>query len=290
MLSLLIFCCLVSSISLLSTTVRASFSFPDVHAIAKQVIAHPYPHVAVNGFLPDHILDQLDKDFPSVSAAERAANAKKGTGKDVLWVEPKFWELMARSAIYRELNDYLNSTAFMEWGLGLYSHHLEKGLTKHNCSVDPKKAFFEFYPEAMEVAKKSFGIYRNRKLGIDTPSDHDNNRIFSRLDFVHGLNRIYWKGAHEDFPHRILGILIYLDDLTEESGGEFELYSPSWSPAGKILPKRGMMLSHFSGWDRAIHGATLLNSTANPDIKRRYIHIQLSAHQTLCRTNQMMKF
>jgi hypothetical protein len=251
--------------------------FPPIHEAKKLVEAHPYPHMVMPNFLPQQLIDQLDKDFPVMK------EKIKGTYKSLLGEMPEYQTLIQNSAAYRALHEYVNSTAFFEWGMTLYHEFLLKGHLHHNCSVDPRKAFWEYYPESHHKLQQEVRMMTERKQGKNLPAGHNNNRIFTRIDFTHGFNNDYYHGIHQDLPNRIMGILIYLDDMTEESGGAFELYHNGKDLVKKMYPKRNLAMSHMNGWVQGYHAGAKLCSKENPNIQRRFIQIQLAAHQSICR-------
>lgn len=89
-------------------------------------------------------------------------------------------------------------------------------------------------------------------------------------------------GLHEDMPNRVLGLLIYLDDLAPHAGGEFAMYHNS-EMVKRIPVRSNLVVTHLTGWIHAQHAALLFNDSINANAMRRAIHIQVSAHQVVCR-------
>jgi hypothetical protein len=255
--------------------------FPPVEKAAKEVISHPYPHGEIGNFFSEEFIDQLEKDYPKVTEEDRKRN--RISIKSVLYLEPKYNEVIQRSAAYRALHDYVNSTEFLQWGIGLYNRYFEKGLLKYKCTIDPKKVFYEFFPEDF-YDRNEINQFIPRKHGKNLPPGHDHNRIFARIDFTHGRNHEYTRPRHQDTVSRIMGIMIHFDSLNEEDGGAFEIFDKNGGQiVKKIFPKRNTAIHHLSGWVNAWHAGGYLNSTVNPKAQRRFVQIQLCAHQSICR-------
>jgi hypothetical protein len=247
---------------------------------------YPYAHIAVHDFLPLEYFNELERDFPKVSLEE--IQGIRVNGKLYLNETPLMAQLFRTSDAYQRLVSYVNSMSFVNWIMNIYGHEIKKLFVTHNCSVNPDKAFIEYFPENLTIALSDEAKNRTRDIKlkkIQPPPGHDNNRLFSRIDLLHGFNGYYSMRIHEDLPHRLVGLLLHLDELHEHSGGAFEFRNPKNKTdiVKKIVPKRNMLMTHLSGSPSARHSVGLFHDRENPDLMRRSIHIQIAAHQNICR-------
>ena len=273
--------------------------FPVVENAKHNVMKYPYPHYVFDQFLPTELFLQLKKDFPVIPPKERKLYNPYIPGKYYVYGQPKFYELMGTSGkmffffinnsyslffpleSYRQLHHYANSSAFSDWAMHLFGHFLEKGHAAGNCSIDPNKVFFEHHIQDLTESVNSQWLYDLRKKGSHLEPGHNNNRVFSRMDLIHGYPG-YRSSIHQDIKNMVIGVLIFLDETKEDAGGEFAMYHGK-NLVKKIKSKPNRALAHLNGWTEAIHEGLLFNDKNDPNAIRRVIQIELSAHQTVCR-------
>lgn len=252
----------------------------------------PFPFYVSEQLLAPSFFDELDRDFPD--APEHVTRAAAyGGARSIVRNEPAYDELLARSAAYRRLHDYVFSQRMVDVGMKLFGEHLARD---RRCVVDPSKAFFADHLEIFEKRRPN-GLLKPGQADLRPAFDRRRNRIgdpnelYVVLEFFHGVGNmtgsrhsptLYQIKKHIDYPMRVMSILLYFTDTSMATGGTFEIYEGA---DGRHLNetievKRNSAISHLSPHPEAWHAVPRFTQK---DQYRRVIQIQISSKWSVCR-------
>lgn len=239
----------------------------------------PFPYAVVEDALDAGYFAQLEKDFPPFPTSEPAQKSGYIGQKSIQYNSPEYLHLLKRSSAWKALHDFVSSQAVVDLGMRVYGDLIK---SDPNCLLDPENLVYEPYHEDVERVRKDIdAIIKQRKSPV--------NKVFSRMDFFHGLPEKYALHPHLDWPHRIFSMLIYFSTTNSSTGGEYIAYQQQ--PDGKFIvqeiypTKPNLLLSHMSCSPKSWHGVSPFNGPG----MRKLIQIQISAHHSVCRTKATEK-
>jgi hypothetical protein len=243
---------------------------------------YPYPHMKMENFLDAGFYKALEMHFPKV---EKHMDKLLPGGHYVRYRSQIMDDLMTRHRAWAALDVFTNSSAFTDFGLHAFRDILKVGYENKSCTVDPDQMKWHPY-NAADPYVHAHNLNRSAVIEkkINHDPKHDYNRVFSRVDLIHGFNGVYQIGVHNDFPHCIWNLIIYLDDLEASDGGEFVIHDDNQKEVSRVIPKRNSAVFFLNGWNNAYHASNLLNSTRDPHVMKRAIQFQMCTHQAVCRS------
>jgi len=184
------------------------------------------------------------------------------------------------------LDKFLNSTDFINFGLSAYRNIMKQGYLNKSCTVDPDQMKWSSYneddPYVNPHNRNVSHLYLKRKY---YDPKHDYQRVFTRIDLMHGFNGNYHIPIHNDYHHCVWNLILYMDDLEPGDGGELILFDKNAEEHSRIIPKKNVAFFFLNGWNPAIHEGAPFNSTrGGPDMMKRGIILQMCTHQSYCRS------
>jgi hypothetical protein len=220
----------------------------------------------------------LERDFPAVPHAVLNGSHAKGN-KSIRRTDAAYAELLAESAAWRALDQFVYSQQMIDYGMQLFGPALRDD---PRCKVDPDKAVFVDRNETLNargvIPVKPF--YERRSQGIGNP-----NELYIVMDFFHGPGNItgrrqapYSFNRHLDWPFRVFSILLYFTDTNEETGGNLDIYDGTRIQSSYNISKNGG-IAHLSPHPDAWHG---VRTFTKKDDYRKLIQIQATSSWTVC--------
>jgi hypothetical protein len=163
----------------------------------------PSPHA----FIPKLIADNLyaEMRFPDIPQ-----RPKGRTGRDIYFGEPEWSDLMALPG-WKEFSSTYMSKDFVQRLIKLFAADIRE----QGCNIDPDKVYLAQRVETRDQTESP----------VLSETD-DPNALFVRFD-LQAIGPEYNKGAHCDWPRRIIGGVLFMTSAEDEGleGGEFALYS-----------------------------------------------------------------
>ena len=262
----------------------------------------PFPHICKDGIIPAELYARLKEDYPSADIFETevgnsnsiGSRAGKGTGFDIYRGDSAYEKLISTSAAWRELDEYINSPAFVQTFLDVF----EDDLDALGCRIDVSPE--EYDPSFLEpretlTSKRSIKELVRDALPKRRSSEKKKVDLFTRLDIERSLGG-YRKPPHCDRPNRLCSLIIYFTDIEAEGieGGELQIFAhknnlePSKCKrhpnandvieVATVKPKenRGVF---FPCSNNSYHG---VNPVSTKGVARDFLYINISAKTEDC--------
>ncbi len=194
----------------------------------KDVDELPFPHVMRRPFFQPELFARLKEQFPGNSYFENKDRVGGRTDRDLYSGDAGYQEFLDSAPAWRQVHDFFDSPAFVQFGLGLFG----KWLKPLGSEVDPSRAHHVNYIEPREnLARKRSKLtklLRRVPLAsrlVDPRHDVQVNDLFVRLDFEQ-CDVGYTKKVHCDLPNRLFSMIVYFDDADAIGmvGGDLQIH------------------------------------------------------------------
>ncbi|PYS92571.1 MAG: hypothetical protein DMF64_08760 [Acidobacteria bacterium] len=222
------------------------------------VKAEPFPHVAHERFIDREHYRQLCRTFPTCPPATSP------TGFSLYWGDEGYQRLLDEQPAWQALFDTFHSQTFIEWGKEQFAEVWQRA----GCKLDLSEARYVPYRED-RVDKERATL---RKI------EHDPHELWVRMDIHQG--RIgYFRPVHLDHARRLISMLIYMCDHTENwmVGGELFLHGADahihHRVPTRIAPRHNLMVA-FPCMNGSHHSVSKITATSAP---RNYIQVHISS-------------
>jgi hypothetical protein len=237
----------------------------------------------MENFLDAGFFKALEMHYPQV---EKHMQKQHPGAHYVRYRSPIMDDLMSRHPAWAALDAFTNSSGYMDFGLHAFRDIMKVAYENKSCTVDPDQMKWHPY-NAADPYVHAHNLDRSALYAkkIKHDPEHDYNRVFTRVDLIHGFNGHYQVGVHNDFPNCIFNLIIYMDDLEASDGGEFVVYDNDLKEVSRMTPRKNSAVFFLNGWKNAFHASTLLNSTRDPDVMKRGFQFQMCTHQAVCRSD-----
>ena len=220
------------------------------------VKAEPFPHVVHERFIDQEHYRQLCQTFPACPPGTSP------TGFSLYWGDEGYGRLLDEQPAWRALFDTFHSQTFIEWG----KEQFAEVWRRDRCQIDVSEARYVPYRED-RVDKERAALRR---------IEHDPHELWVRMD-IHQGRLGYFRPVHLDHARRLISMLIYMCDHTENRmvGGELFLHGAGARPRTptRIAPRHNLMVA-FSCTNGSHHSVAKISSTAAP---RNYIQVHISS-------------
>ncbi|HEX8844053.1 MAG TPA: 2OG-Fe(II) oxygenase [Pyrinomonadaceae bacterium] len=222
------------------------------------VKAEPFPHVAHERFVDPDYYRQLCRTFPTCPPSTGP------TGFSLYWGDEGYQRLLDEQPAWRTLFDTFHSQAFIEWGIKQFAEVWQRD----GCRIDLSEARYVPYRED-RVDKERAALRR---------VEHDPHELWVRMD-IHQGRLGYFRPVHLDHARRLVSMLIYMCDHTENkmTGGELFLHGVGGReerrPSTRITPRHNLMIA-FPCTNGSHHSVSKITSAAAP---RNYIQVHISS-------------
>jgi hypothetical protein len=234
----------------------------------RPINSDPFPHVVHEQFIRPEIYRRLCDSFPSCPP-------KAGpTGFSLYWGDPGYEQLLAAEPAWRQLFETFHSQAFVDWGAAQFA----SVWSADDCIIDPRNGRFVSYRE--DSIDKERATLRQ--------VIHEPDELWVRMDIHQGRLK-YDRPIHLDHGRRVLSLLIYMSDHTENemTGGELLLHgnvqksSPTTragervdqSTVSRITPRHNLMVA-FPCSARSYHSVTPITTQRAP---RNHVQVHISS-------------
>jgi GT2 family glycosyltransferase/exopolysaccharide biosynthesis predicted pyruvyltransferase EpsI len=223
----------------------------------RPVTMEPFPFVTHPQFIQPAAYEQLRATFPECQPSTGP------TGFSLYWGDEEYQRLLAEHSVWQDLFNTFHSQAFVDWVRELFAQHWER----MGCRLDLSAARYVPYRED-RVDKE---LRHLRQL------EHDPNELWVRMD-IHQGRKSYGRIPHLDHRRRLISMLIYLCDHTENQikGGELFLHAASPPQLGetlRITPRHNAMVL-FPCMPTSYHSVSEITSYAVP---RNYLQVHISS-------------
>jgi hypothetical protein len=217
----------------------------------------PFPHVVHHQFVaPDHYA-QLCRSFPTCPPSTGPS------GFSLFWGDEGYTRLLDEQPVWRALFNTFHSQQFIDWGREQFATVWEEA----GCKIKLSEARYVSYREN-RIDKERATL---RKI------EHEPHELWVRMDIHQGLLG-YDRGVHVDHARRLISMLIYMCDHTQNQmvGGELFLHTdakPRSDRSTRITPQHNLMVA-FPCTARSYHSVSEITSMAAP---RNYIQVHISS-------------
>jgi hypothetical protein len=219
----------------------------------------PFVHVIHSQFIAPEIYSQLCASFPTCPPSTGP------TGFSLYWGDANYQRLLDEQPVWRALFKTFHSQQFIDWCVQQFA----ETCGDEGCQIDLSKARYVPYRED-RIDKERATL---RKI------EHEPNELWVRMDIHQGQMR-YDRPVHLDHARRLMSMLVYMCDHTENqmSGGELFLHTArlpqaELSPPTRITPRHNLMVA-FPCTARSYHSVSAITSMAVP---RNYIQVHISS-------------
>lgn len=224
----------------------------------KQVREVPFPHAISLQFIAPESYAELCDSFPTCPPSTGP------TGFSLYWGDEGYARLLEEQPAWQELFNTFHSQQFIEWAKDQFAHVWEED----GCKINLAEARYVPYRED-RIDKERATL---RKV------EHAPHELWVRMD-IHQGQTGYDRGIHVDHARRLISMLIYLCDHTENQmvGGELFLHTGALPRLDdrpeRITPRHSLMVA-FPCSPRSYHSVSRITSTGVP---RNYIQVHISS-------------
>src|SRR6266498_507324 len=221
------------------------------------VSVEPFPHVVHPQFIAPEYYAELCDSFPSCPPSTGP------TGFSLYWGDEDYTRLLDERPAWRALFNTFHSQQFIDWGRKQFATVWDEA----GCKITPSEARYVPYRED-RIDKERATL---RKV------EHEPHELWVRMD-IHQGQLGYDRGVHVDHARRLISMLIYMCDHTENQmmGGELFLHSgskPQSNRPTRITPRHNLMVA-FPCTARSYHSVSEIRSMVVP---RNYIQVHISS-------------
>lgn len=222
-----------------------------------EVTVEPFPHVIHHQFIATESYSELNRSFPTCPPSTGP------TGFSLYWGDEGYTRLLDEQPAWRALFNTFHSQRFIDWA----SEQFAAVWDEAGCKINPSRACYVPYRED-RIDKERAALRR---------IEHEPHELWVRMD-IHQGQMGYDRGVHVDHARRLVSMLIYLCDHTENQmvGGELFLHSgakPQSNRSMRITPRHNLMVA-FPCTARSYHSVSEIKSMAAP---RNYIQVHISS-------------
>jgi hypothetical protein len=227
----------------------------DLRQLAVKV--EPFSHITHQRFILPEYYAELCRSFPTCPPSTGPS------GFSLYWGDAGYKRLLDEQPAWRALFDTFHSQQFIEWGKTQFT----SVWTTEDCKIDLSEARYVSYRED-RIDKERATL---RKV------EHEPYELWVRMD-IHQGKMGYDRAIHVDHARRLISMLIYLCDHTENQmvGGDLFLHTgaqqQSESPV-RITPRHNLMVA-FPCTARSYHSVSEITSMAMP---RNYVQVHISS-------------
>ena len=219
--------------------------------------AEPFPHVVHGEFIAPPFYSQLRRTFPTCPPSTGP------TGFSLYWGDKEYQRLLDEQPAWQHLFDAFHSQQFIDWA----KRQFEGVWQREGCQIDLSEARYVPYRED-RIDKERATLRR---------VEHAPHELWVRMD-IHQGRAGYSRRVHVDHARRLVSMLIYICDHTENAmhGGELFLHSgpkPDQPALKQITPRHNLMVA-FPCTQRSYHSVSKISSTAVP---RNYVQVHISS-------------
>jgi hypothetical protein len=220
----------------------------------------PFPHVAREQFIAPEYYKQLCGSFPVCPPSTGP------TGFSLYWGDEDYERMLDEQTAWRALFDTFQSQRFIDWCREQFAPFWRQ----EGCKIDLSEARYVSYREDRIDKERA----RLRKV------EHEPQELWVRMD-IHQGRLGYDRPIHLDHARRLLSMLIYMCDHTENqlAGGELFLHSAERQQSSersdslRITPRHNLMVA-FPCMNRSFHSVSKITSMAIP---RNYVQVHISS-------------
>lgn len=218
----------------------------------------PFPYVIHPQFIDQESYEDLSRSFPSCPPSTGP------TGFSLYWGDEGYARLLEDQPAWRALFDTFHSQEFIDWGKSLFAGVWEDAGCRINLS------------EARYVPYREDRI--DKELASLRTIEHKPEELWVRMD-IHQGQMGYDRGIHVDHARRLISMLIYMCDHSENGmvGGELFLHQglkpQRHEVPVRVTPRHNLMVA-FPCTARSYHSVSKITSTAIP---RNYIQVHISS-------------
>lgn len=217
----------------------------------------PFPHLVDDQFIRPEFYSELGRSFP---------NCPPGTGPtgfSLYWGDEGYTRLLDEQPAWRALFNTFHSQQFIDWGREQFATVWDEA----GCKINLSEARYVPYRED-RIDKERATL---RKI------EHEPHELWVRMD-IHQGQTGYDRGIHVDHARRLVSMLIYMCDHTENQmvGGELFLHAsakPQLDRATRIIPRHNLMVA-FPCTAHSYHSVARIKSLAVP---RNYVQVHISS-------------
>jgi hypothetical protein len=206
-------------------------------------------------FVTPTLYQELCRSFPECPPSTGP------TGFSLYWGDEEYTRLLSQEPAWRALFDTFQSQRFIDWGRDQFAAIWEPA----GCKINLSEARYVSYRED-RIDKERATL---RKV------EHQPHELWVRMD-IHQGKVGYERGVHVDHARRLISMLIYMCDHTENEmvGGELFLHSGSGKKVDcGITPRHNLMVA-FPCTSRSYHSVSPITATCRP---RNYVQVHMSS-------------
>jgi hypothetical protein len=224
---------------------------------ANHLSVESFPHIINHQFIKPDYYDALCRSFPNCPPSTGP------TGHSLYWGDEGYARLLAEQPAWRALFDTFHSEHFIEWGREQFATVWEAA----GCKIDLSKARYVPYRE--DRIDKERATLRE--------VEYEPHELWVRMD-IHQGQMGYDRGVHVDHARRLISMLIYMCDHSENQmvGGELFLHNGARAQPNlstRITPRHNLMVA-FPCTARSYHSVSEITSMAVP---RNYVQVHISS-------------
>jgi hypothetical protein len=217
----------------------------------------PFPHVVDPQFIAPEYYPELCRSFPDCPPSTGP------TGFSLYWGDAGYTRLLNEQPGWRALFNTFHSQQFIAWGKQQFAAVWDEA----GCKIDLSEARYVPYRED-HIDKERATL---RKV------EHQPHELWVRMD-IHQGQMGYDRGIHVDHARRLVSMLIYMHDPTENQivGGELFLHQGAksqWDRSTRITPRHNLMVA-FPCTADSYHSVSPIKSMAAP---RNYVQVHISS-------------
>lgn len=217
----------------------------------------PFPHVVHHEFIAPEYYGELCRSFPTCPPSTGP------TGFSLYWGDEGYARLLDEQPAWRALFNTFHSQPFIDWGREQFATVWDEA----GCKINLSEARYVPYREDRIDKERS----TLRKI------EHEPHELWVRMD-IHQGQMGYDRSVHVDHARRLISMLIYMCDHTENQmvGGELYLHTgarPQSDRPTRITPRHNLMVA-FPCTARSYHSVSEITSMAAP---RNHIQVHISS-------------
>jgi hypothetical protein len=217
----------------------------------------PFPHVVHQQFIAPAYYQELCRSFPACPPSTGP------TGHSLYWGDEGYSRLLNDQPAWRALFNTFHSQQFIDWGREQFATVSEEA----GCKLNLSEARYVPYRED-RIDKERATL---RKI------EHEPHELWVRMD-IHQGQMGYDRGIHVDHARRLISMLVYMCDHTDNQmvGGELFLHTgakPQSARPTRITPRHNLMVA-FPCAARSYHSVSEIRSMAAP---RNYVQVHISS-------------
>ncbi len=223
-----------------------------------QLSVEPFPHVIYPQFIKPEYYAELCRSFPTCPPSTGP------TGFSLYWGDEGYTRLLDEQPAWRALFNSFHSQQFIDWGKEQFATVWREA----GCTINLEEARYVPYRED-RIDKERATL---RKI------EHEPHELWVRMD-IHQGQMGYDRGIHVDHARRLISMLIYMCDHTENQmvGGELFLHTGAKPQSSdrptRITPRHNLMVA-FPCTARSYHSVSEITAMAVP---RNYIQVHISS-------------